>query len=63
MDFLHDSAFWWAIIASVWAVTSDYLGTNPRTKQNATYQLLFDVITNVIRGRAKAAGQRRRGRR
>lgn len=62
MDFLRDSAFWWAIIASIWAVTSDYLGSNSRVKQNATYQLLFDLISNVIRGRAKSAGQRRRRR-
>lgn len=63
MDFLREPAFWWAVIASLWAVTSDYLGTNPRVKQNATYQLLFDLISRVIRGRAKAAGMRRRGRR
>lgn len=59
MDFLQEPAFWWAVIASIWAVTSDYLGSNPKVKQSATYQLVFDLISNVIRGRAKAAGRRR----
>jgi hypothetical protein len=59
MDLLHDSAFWWAVVASVWAVTSDYLGSNPRIKQNTTYRLLIDLIGNLIRGRARQAGKQR----
>lgn len=64
MKFLQEPAFWWALIASIWAVTSDYLGTNQKVKQNATYQLIIDLIGNAIRGQAQRAGRnRQRGRR
>lgn len=60
MDFLKDSAFWWALAASVWAVTSDYLGSNPRIRSNGVSQLLIRLISNAIRGQAKDSGRRRR---
>ena len=64
MELLHDPVFWWALIMSVWATTSDYLGSRPDIKQNATYQLLLDLIGSAIRGQAiKAGRERRRGRR
>lgn len=59
VSFLHDSAFWWALIASIWAVTSDYLGSNPKMRQNATYQLLIDLISSIIRGQAQRSGRNR----
>lgn len=64
MDLLQESAFWWALVASVWAVTSDWLGSQPQIKQNAVYQVLLTMIGNAIRGQAQKSGRdRRRGRR
>lgn len=64
MELLHDPVFWWALIASVWATLSDYLGSQPKVRQNAVYQLLIGMVGNAIRGQAQKAGrQRRRGRR
>lgn len=64
MDFLQEPAFWWALIASVWAVTSDWIGSQPQIKQNAVYQVLLTMIGNAIRGQAQKSGRdRRRGRR
>lgn len=60
MDFLQDNAFWWAVIASIWAVTSDYLGANPKVRSNGVTQLLLRLITDAIRGQARDAGRRRR---
>lgn len=60
MDFLRDNAFWWALIASIWAVTSDYLGANPQVRSNGVTQLLLRMITEAIRGQARDAGRRRR---
>jgi hypothetical protein len=51
--FLHDPTFWWAVAASVWAVTSDYLGANPRVKENTTWQLLLRFISQALNGRAR----------
>lgn len=51
--FLHDPTFWWAVAASVWAVTSEYLGTNPRVRENATWQLLLRFISQALNGRAR----------
>ena len=53
MGFLHDSTFWWAVAASVWAVTSEYLGSNPRINENATYALLLRFISQALNGRAR----------
>lgn len=64
MDFLHEPAFWWALIASIWAVTSDWLGSQPQVRQNAVYQVILGMIGNAIRGQTQKAGRdRRRGRR
>jgi hypothetical protein len=60
MDFLKDSAFWWAVIASIWAVTSDYLASNRSIRENGVSQLLLRLITDAIRGQARDAGRRRR---
>lgn len=59
MDFVQEPAFWWALIASIWAVTSDWLGSNPRAKDNATYQLVLRLISQLITGQAKRAGRNR----
>ena len=64
MELLHDPVFWWALIASIYATVSDYLGSQPRIKQNATYQLLLSLVGSIIRGQVQKAGRdRRRGRR
>lgn len=64
MELLHDPVFWWALAASAWATTSDYLGSRPEIKQNATYQLLLGLVGSLIRGQVQKAGRnRRRGRR
>ena len=63
MELLHDPVFWWALAASIWATTSDYLGSQPRVKQNATYQLLLSLVGSLIRGQVQKAGRNRRGRR
>lgn len=64
MDFLHEPAFWWALIASVYAVLSDWLGSQPHIRQNAVYQVLLSMLGNAIRGQAQKTGkERRRGRR
>lgn len=63
MDFLHDPVFWWALAASVWATTSDYLGSQPKIKQNAVYQVVLSMIGSAIKGQAQKAGRGRRGRR
>lgn len=64
MDFLQEPAFWWALVASVWAVTSDWLGSQPQVKQNSVYQVLLAMIGNAIRGQAQKSGRdRHRGRR
>jgi hypothetical protein len=62
MDFLKDSAFWWAIVASIWAITSDYLASNPKVRANGVSQLLISLITNAIQGQAQSSGRRRRRR-
>ena len=53
MAFLHDSTFWWAVAASVWAVTSEYVGSSPRIRENATWQLLLRFISQALNGRAR----------
>lgn len=53
MDFLHDSTFWWAVLASIWAVVSEYVGSNPRVKQNTTYGLVLQLISKALNGQAK----------
>lgn len=64
MELLHDPVFWWALIASIYATVSDYLGSQPKIKQNATYQLLLSLLGSIIRGQVQKAGRdRRRGRR
>lgn len=64
MELLHDPVFWWALIASVWATLSDYLGSRPEIRQSAVYRMLLDMVGSAIRGQAQKAGrQRRRGRR
>lgn len=64
MELLHDPVFWWALIASIYATVSDYLGSQPKIKQNATYQLLLSLVGSIIRGQVQKAGRdRRRGRR
>ncbi len=63
MELLHDPVFWWALGASVWATTSDYIGTRPEIKHNATYQLVLALITSFIRGQVQKAGRNKRGRR
>lgn len=60
MDFLHEPAFWWALIASVYAVLSDWLGSQPHIRQNAVYQLLLGILGNAIRGHAQKFGKNRR---
>lgn len=60
MDFLKESAFWWAVVASVWAVASDYLASNRNIRENGVSQLLLRMITEAIRGQARDAGRRRR---
>jgi hypothetical protein len=62
MDFLQDPAFWWAVAASVWAVTSDYLGANPNIRSNGVTQLLVTMISGAITNQTKAAGRNRRRR-
>jgi hypothetical protein len=59
-EFLQDPAFWWAVVASIWAVASDYMGADPRIKANGVTQLLISMIGNVITGQTKEAGRRRR---
>jgi hypothetical protein len=34
-------------------VTSDYLGANPRVKENTTWQLLLRFISQALNGRAR----------
>ena len=64
MELLHDPVFWWALIASIYATVSDYLGSQPKIKQNATYQLLLSLVGSIIRGQVQKAGRgRHRGRR
>jgi hypothetical protein len=63
MDFLKDPAFWWAVFASVWAVLSDYLGSNPNVKSNGVSQLVIRMISSAVRGEAQSAGRVRRRRR
>ncbi len=64
MELIHDPLFWWALLASVYATVSDYIGSQPQIKQNATYQLLLNLVGSVIRGQVQKAGKnRRRGRR
>lgn len=64
MELLHDPVFWWALIASVYATFSEYLGSQPEIKQNATYQLLLTLVGRMITGQAQKAGRdRQRGRR
>ena len=63
MELLHDPVFWWALIASIYATVSDYLGSQPKIKQNATYQLLLSLVGSLIRGQVQKAGRNRRGRR
>lgn len=53
MAFLHDTAFWWAVTASVWAVTSEYLGANPRIRENTTVGLLLRLISQALNDRAR----------
>jgi predicted signal transduction protein with EAL and GGDEF domain len=62
MDFLQDPAFWWAVLASVWAVASDYLAANPRIKANGVSQLLISTIGSIIRQKAMSSGRERRRR-
>lgn len=64
MELLHDPLFWWALLASVYATVSDYLGSQPSIKQNSTYQLLLGLVGSLIRGQVQKAGRdRRRNRR
>lgn len=64
MELLHDPVFWWALIASLWATTSDYIGSRPEIRQNTTYQLLLGLVGSLIRGQVQKAGRdRRRNRR
>lgn len=64
MELSHDPVFWWALIATLYGALSDFLGSQPQIKQNATYQLLLNMIGAMIRGQAINAGRdRRRGRR
>lgn len=64
MDFLHEPAFWWALIASIYAVVSDWLGSQPQVKQNSVYQLFLSLLGNAIKGQTQKYGKdRRRGRR
>ncbi len=66
MDFLKDSAFWWALIASIWAVLSDYLGANPNIKANGVSELLMRIAGTVINseaGHSRRNQRNRRGRR
>lgn len=64
MELLHDPVFWWALIASVYATLSEYLGSQPEIKQNATYQLLLTLVGRMITGQAQKAGRdRQRSRR
>lgn len=60
MELLHDPVFWWALIASIYATVSDYLGSQPKIKQNATYQLLLSLVGSIIRGQVQKAGRDRR---
>lgn len=53
MDFLHDSTFWWAVLASVYAVVSEYAGSQPRIKENTTYGLLLRLIGRGLNDRAR----------
>lgn len=63
MELFHDPVFWWALIASLWATTSDYIGSKPEVKQNAVYQLILSAIGNAIRGQAAKVGRDGRHRR
>lgn len=60
MEFFKDPAFWWALIASVWAVLSDYLGSNPGIRVNGVSQLLFRIVGTVINSEAGHSGRNRR---
>lgn len=64
MELIHDPVFWWALIASIWATASDYIGSQPEVRQNAVYQVILSAIGNAIRSQAAKAGRdRRRNRR
>lgn len=63
MDFLKDHAFWWAVIASIWAVVSDYLGANPNVQSNGVSQLLINLISSAVTGQTKQSGRDRNRRR
>lgn len=53
MGFLHDSTFWWAVAASVWAVTSEYLGSTQSVRENATWQLALRFISQALNGKTR----------
>lgn len=59
-DFLQDPAFWWAVIASTWAVASDYLAADPRIKANGVSQLIIKIISTTITSQTREAARRRR---
>lgn len=59
-DFLQDPAFWWAVIASIWAVASDYLAADPRIKANGVSQLIIKIISTTITSQTREAARRRR---
>lgn len=63
MEFLQDPAFWWAVLASVWAVASDYLAADPRIKANGVSQLLISTIGSIIRQKTMGSGRERHRRR
>lgn len=50
MDFAKEPAFWWALIASIWAVVSEYVGSTRKVRENTTYGLIISLITQFIRG-------------
>lgn len=52
-NILHDSTFWWALLASVWAVISEYAGSTRKVRENTTYGLLLSLIGQFIAGQTK----------
>jgi hypothetical protein len=53
MDFLQDSTFWWAVVASLYAVVSEYVGSQPRIRENTTYQVILRLIGRGLNDRAR----------
>lgn len=53
MSFLHDSTFWWALVASVWAVVSEYAGSTRKVRENTTYQLVLRMIGQLLNSKGR----------